>query len=154
MTDVLTKEQRHKNMTRIRAKDTKPEIVLRKALWRRGYRYRKNWKSLPGKADIVLTKYKICIFVDSEFFHGKGFEGKYTSRKYGSLKEQLEHSNNSEFWLKKIQNNMERDRKVDAMLKGLGWEVLRFWSRDVLKNPDECIRTIEEAVFRHNTNIN
>lgn len=154
MADVLTKEQRHKNMTRIRAKDTKPEIVLRKALWKRGYRYRKNRKNLPGKPDIVLTKNKICIFVDSEFFHGKGFEGGYESRKYGSLKEQLEHSSNSEFWLEKIQRNMERDRKVDVMLKGLGWEVLRFWSRDVLKNTDECIRTIEEAVFRHNTNIN
>ena len=70
MADVLTKEQRHKNMQRIRSVDTKPEILLRKALWHRGYRYRKNYKELPGKPDIVIKKHKICIFVDSEFFHG------------------------------------------------------------------------------------
>ena len=77
MTDVLTKEQRHKNMQHIRCENTKPEVLLRKALWRKGYRYRKNYKQLPGKPDIVLTKYRICIFVDSEFFHGKNFESGY-----------------------------------------------------------------------------
>jgi DNA mismatch endonuclease (patch repair protein) len=89
MADVLTKEQRHKNMQHIRGKDTKPEIVLRKALWHKGYRYRKNLKDLPGHPDIVLTKYRICIFVDSEFFHGKGFDMDYESRKYNSLHEQF-----------------------------------------------------------------
>lgn len=147
MADVLTKEQRHKNMQRIRGKDTKAEIVLRKALWHKGYRYRKNYKLLPGKPDIVLTKHKLCIFIDSEFFHGKGFESDYKSTKYNSLREQLESSNNSEFWLKKIQRNMERDREVDAELHGLGWNVLRFWSKEVLKNTDECVRLIEETLF-------
>lgn len=88
--DVLTKEQRHKNMQHIRSKNTKPEVLLRKALWRKGYRYRKNYKQLPGKPDIVFTKYRICIFVDSEFFHGKNFESGYKSNKYSSLKDQLE----------------------------------------------------------------
>lgn len=74
MTDVLTKEQRHKNMQHIRAKDTKIEFLLRKALWAKGYRYRKNYKNLPGKPDIVLMKYKIAIFCDGEFFHGKDWE--------------------------------------------------------------------------------
>ena len=74
MTDVLTKEQRHKNMQHIKAKDTKIEVLLRKALWTKGYRYRKNYKDLPGKPDIVFTKYKIAIFCDGEFFHGKDWK--------------------------------------------------------------------------------
>ena len=74
MADVLTKEQRHKNMKNIRAKDTKIELILRRALWEKGYRYRKNYGRLPGSPDIVLTKYKIAIFCDGEFFHGKDWE--------------------------------------------------------------------------------
>lgn len=147
MADVLTKEQRHKNMQHIRSKDTSPEVVLRKTLWRKGYRYRKNYKDLPGKPDIVLTKQRICIFVDSEFFHGKGFESNYESNKYNSLREQLEHSNNSTFWLNKIQRNMERDNEVDKELHELGWIVIRFWSKNVLRHTDECVRTIEEILF-------
>lgn len=88
MADVLTKEQRHKNMKNIRSKDTAIEIRLRKALWQKGYRYRKNYKELPGCPDIVLTKYKIAIFCDGEFFHGKDWE---------VLKPHLEQSNNSQF---------------------------------------------------------
>ena len=90
MTDILTKEQRHKNMQHICVKDTKIEVILRKALWRKGYRYRKNYKKLPGSPDIVLTKYKIAIFCDGEFFHGKDWE---------VLKPKLERGNNSEFWI-------------------------------------------------------
>ncbi len=145
--DVLTREQRHKNMQNIRGKDTRPEVVLRKALWHQGYRYRKNYKQLPGRPDIVLTKQRICIFVDSEFFHGKGFETGYESNKYQSLREQLEHGNNSDFWMKKIQRNMERDREVDAELRALGWYTLRFWSKDVLKHTDECLSAVEELLF-------
>ena len=146
MADVLTRQQRHKNMKNIHGTDTKPEIVLRKALWHKGYRYRKNWNKLPGKPDIVLTKQRICIFVDSEFFHGKGYYGNYESNKYSSLKEQLEHSNNSAFWVNKITHNMEHDEKINAELKGLGWTVIRFWSKDVLKDTDHCIKTIEKFI--------
>ena len=152
MADVLTTEQRKKNMQRIRSKDTKPEVVLRKALWHKGYRYRKNYKDLPGKPDIVFTKQKVCVFVDSEFFHGKDFESGYKSRKSSSLREQLENSNHSEFWMSKIQRNMERDREVDAELHGLGWSVLRFWSKDVLRKTEDCIDAIEEAMFVCKTN--
>ena len=74
MADDLTKEQRHKNMKNIHGKDTKIEVILRKALWNKGYRYRKNYKKLPGSPDIVLTKYKIAIFCDGEFFHGKDWD--------------------------------------------------------------------------------
>lgn len=147
MADIKSAKARSKNMAAIHSKDTKAEIVLRKALWHKGYRYRKNVNSLPGKPDIVLAKYRICIFVDSEFFHGKGFNGGYQSRKYTSLREQLEHSNHPGFWLEKIQNNMSRDLKVNAELKGKGWKVLRFWSKDVLDDTGRCVQTIEETVL-------
>lgn len=93
MADNLTAEQRKKNMQHIKSKDTKIEVLLRRELWRRGYRYRKNYSGLPGKPDIVLTKYKIAIFCDSEFFHGKDWE---------VLKPRLEKGNNSDYWLKKF----------------------------------------------------
>jgi len=146
--DVLTKEQRRRNMKNIRGKDTKPEVKLRKLLWHEGIRYRKNMKTLPGKPDIAITRYHIAVFVDGEFWHGKAFNGgDYEGNKYHSLKEQLEHGNNPEFWMDKIQKNMARDRKEEAELTGLGWTVLRFWSRDVLKHPEECLRTIREIIL-------
>ena len=146
--DVLTPVQRHKNMKNIRGKDTKPEIILRKKLWHSGIRYRKNLKTLLGKPDIAITKYKIAVFVDGEFWHGKAYEsGDYEGHKYHSLKEQLEHGNNTEFWKKKIEGNMRRDRETEVALAGLGWTVLRFWSRDVLKHPDKCLEVVKEAVF-------
>lgn len=138
MTDVLTTEQRRKNMQHIRAKDTDIEIQLRKALWHKGYRYRKNCRDLPGKPDIVLTKYKIAIFCDGEFFHGKDWE---------VLKPRLERGNNSEFWIKKITRNIERDDEVNKQLLFLGWTVIRFWGKDIKKNVDECVNVVEEAIF-------
>ncbi len=137
--DNLTKEQRHKNMKNIRSKDTKIELVLRKKLWSKGYRYRKNYSKLPGKPDIALTKYKIAIFCDSEFFHGKDWE---------SLKSRLEKSENSSYWIKKILRNRERDDDINKKLMFLGWTVIRFWGKDVLKNPDECMKVIEEEIFK------
>ena len=138
MADVLTKEQRHKNMKNIKGKDTKIEVLLRKALWNKGYRYRKNYKKLEGKPDIVLTKYKIAIFCDGEFFHGKDWE---------KLKERLKSGNNGEFWIKKIARNMERDDNINKRLQFEGWTVLRFWGDDIKKNTEECVKTIEETVF-------
>jgi DNA mismatch endonuclease (patch repair protein) len=136
--DVLTKEQRHKNMKNIKSKDTKIEVRLRKALWNKGYRYRKNYDKLPGKPDIVLTKYKIAIFCDGEFFHGQSWE---------KQKVRLKKSNNSEFWINKISNNIERDAEVDKQLSYLGWTVIRFWGKDILKNTEKCIDVIEETIF-------
>lgn len=138
MPDVLTPQQRRKNMQNIKASDTKIEVLLRKALWNNGYRYRKNYKKLPGKPDIVLTKYKIAIFCDSEFFHGKDWD---------ALKSKLEKSNNGEFWIKKIARNREHDDEINKKLLFLGWTVIRFWGNDIKKHTDECIRVIEEAVF-------
>lgn len=137
MTDTLTKEQRHKNMQNIRSKDTKIEVLLRKALWNKGYRYRKNYKKLPGSPDIVLTKYKIAIFCDSEFFHGKDWE---------VLRPRLEKGNNSEFWVNKITCNRERDDEVNKKLLFEGWTVIRFWGMEITKQTDECVRVIEDAI--------
>jgi len=136
--DNHSKEQRHKNMAAIKNKDTKIEVILRKALYQKGYRYRKNYKELPGKPDIAITKYKIAIFCDSEFFHGKDWE---------KLKEQLIKSNNSDFWIDKISKNIQRDDDVNKQLNALGWTVLRFWGKDIKKHTDDCITAIEEAVF-------
>lgn len=138
MADVLTKEQRRKNMQHIKSNDTEIEMLLRKALWKKGYRYRKNYKELPGKPDIVLTKYKIAIFCDGEFFHGKDWE---------VLKPKLQSSNNSEFWINKISRNIERDNEINKELLFMGWIVIRFWGKEIKKNTDQCVRVIEETVF-------
>lgn len=150
MSDVLTKEQRHKNMQNVRGKDTKPEIILRKKLWHLGYRYRKNYKELLGKPDIYLSKYKLCIFVDSEYFHGKDWDctdAGYPSHKYKSLREQVEHSTHPEFWTKKIEGNISHDNDVDNQLRSDGYVVIRLWSKDVMRDPDACIESIKEAIF-------
>lgn len=138
MTDVLTPEQRRKNMQRIRSKDSQIEILLRRALWKKGYRYRKNYRELPGKPDIALTKYKIAIFCDGEFFHGKDWE---------VLKPRLEKSNNSEFWISKISRNRDRDDIINKQLLFMGWTVIRFWGNDIKKYLDECVQVIDETVF-------
>lgn len=131
-------QQRSRNMSRIRTKDTSIEVALRKALWEKGYRYRKNYKVLPGSPDICLTKYKVAIFCDSEFFHGKDWE---------VLKPKLEKGNNGEYWAEKIRHNMERDSETDKKLLYLGWTVIHFWGNDILRKTDECVRAIEEAIF-------
>ena len=138
MADVLTKEQRHKNMSHIKCKDTFIEVKLRHLLWGKGYRYRKNYKDLPGNPDIVLTKYKIAIFCDGEFFHGRNWE---------ELREHLKNSNNSQFWISKIARNIDRDDEINKKLNAMGWTVLRFWGEDIKKHPDECVRVIEETIF-------
>ena len=134
----LSEAQKRKAMQRVKSKDTSIELRLRKALWERGYRYRKNLAALPGKPDIVLPKYKIAIFCDSEFFHGKDWD---------SLKAQLQRGNNADYWIKKIERNMERDREHDQKLSFLGWTVIHFWGKEIMKDTEECIRVIEEAMF-------
>lgn len=136
--DVLTPEQRRKNMQNIHSKNTSIEMVLRKALWHKGYRYRKNYSQLPGSPDIVLTKYKIAIFCDGEFFHGKDWE---------VLKPRLEKGKNGEFWVSKIARNRERDNEINKKLLFMGWTVIRFWGTDIKKNTDECVRVVEETIF-------
>lgn len=132
--DRITKEQRHKNMSRVKGKDTTPELLLRKALWARGIRYRKNYDKLPGKPDIVLIRQKIAIFVDGDFWHARGHQDN-PGEKVAS---------NKEFWRKKLARNVERDKEVNDELTEAGWLVLRFWESDIKKDLDACMMKIKE----------
>ncbi|MGM8360795.1 very short patch repair endonuclease [Flavobacterium sp. ARAG 55.4] len=129
--DVHNPQQRSKNMRAIKSTATKAEIALAKALWNLGYRYRKNNKTVFGKPDLTFKKLKIAIFVDSEFFHGKDWE---TRKK---------PQTNAEFWIKKIERNMQRDIEVNTFLESQHWKVLRFWSNDIKNNLTKCIAVIE-----------
>lgn len=133
--DNHTPEQRRKNMQAIKSKDTKIECMLRKELWHRGYRYRKNYKKLIGKPDIVITKYKLAIFCDSEFWHGKNYEESV-----------CRIETNSNYWKQKIKRNVERDIEVNNALKNDGWIVLRFWSKDILKDVAACADQIDVII--------
>ena len=129
---------RHYNMQQIKSKDTSIELKLRKALWNKGYRYRKHLRTLPGSPDIVLTKYKIAIFCDSEFFHGKDWE---------VLKPQLERGNNAQFWIDKITRTKRKALMIVSKVNHLGWTVIRFWGKDILKDVDTCVKVVEETIF-------
>ncbi|MCI9005574.1 MAG: very short patch repair endonuclease [Lachnospiraceae bacterium] len=133
-----SQEMISKNMSRIRSQDTSIELRLRKALWEKGYRYRKNYKALPGSPDIALTKYKIAIFCDSEFFHGKDWD---------VLKPRLEKGKNPDYWLKKIERNRSRDWETDRRLLFLGWTVIHFWGKDIIKDTEGCVKVVEEAIW-------
>ena len=133
--DDLTPEQRKKNMRAIRSKDTTIELALRKALWQRGIRYRKNYRGLIGKPDIVITKYRIAVFCDSDFWHGYDWENR---------KERIK--SNQDYWIPKIERNMKRDRDVTDALVEQGWIVLRFWEHTIRKELEECVNDIQEAV--------
>ena len=133
--DDLTPAQRRKNMQAIKSKDTSIELALRKALWARGIRYRKNYKKLIGKPDIVITKYKIAVFCDSDFWHGYDWENRNQRIK-----------SNREYWVPKIERNMKRDQEVTAALENEGWVVIRFWEWQIRKHLEECIEVVEKAV--------
>jgi DNA mismatch endonuclease Vsr len=133
--DKLTKEQRTKNMKAVKNKGSKIENLLMKALWHKGFRYRKNDKTVFGKPDIVFKSLKIAIFCDSEFWHGKNWETK-----------KLEHKSNQEFWFKKIERNIERDKEVNEYLWKNSWKVIRFWGKEIEKNLDLCTKKIENII--------
>jgi len=133
--DILSKEERSERMRRIKSSGSKEEVLLAKSLWRANLRYRKNNKKIFGKPDLTFAKYKIAIFIDSEFFHGKD----WTSYKYRIKPEQ-------DFWLKKISRNIERDKEVNEYLTSHGWTVLRFWSQQVKKDLDGVVAVIMEVV--------
>lgn len=133
--DVLTKEQRRRNMQAIKGKETKIEIRLAKALWANGHRYRKNDKTVFGKPDLTFKKYKVAIFVDSEYWHGKNWD-----------KEKFRIKSNRKFWWTKIESNIKRDNIVNKELKRQGWKILRFWGREIDKKLELCIFKIEEEL--------
>ena len=130
--DVLTKEQRHRNMSRIRSRDTKPEVLLRKALWHSGLRYRKNDRTLPGTPDIAILRYHIAVFVDGDFWHARGHQ-EHPGEQVAS---------NKEFWQKKLTRNVERDREVNDALTEQGWLVLRFWESDIESDLQQCVAVV------------
>jgi len=133
--DKLTSEQRRKNMQAVRASGSKIETALAKALFAQGLRYRKNDRTVFGKPDLTFKKFKLAIFVDSEFWHGKDWETK-----------KFDHKSNQEFWLTKIERNIERDKEVNEKLIEEGWKVLRFWGKDITKNLDKCINKIQKTI--------
>ena len=133
--DRLTPEQRRKNMRAVKNKGTKIETMLQKELWHRGLRYRKNAKTVYGKPDIVFIGKKVAVFCDSEFFHGYDWEIK-----------SKEIKSNREFWIPKIEKNMQRDKEVTDKLTSEGWTVLRFWGNDIKKHLSQCADIIESVV--------
>lgn len=128
-----TKEQISFNMKQVKSKDSKIEIELRHELWNRNLRYRKNVSTIFGKPDIAFIGKKIAIFVDSDFFHGFDWANK-----------QNEIKTNREFWIKKIERNMERDNEVNQRLRSDGWTVLRFWGHEIKKDVTACADIIEK----------
>lgn len=130
----ITKEQITRNMRSNKSKDTKPELMLRKELWSRGMRYRKNYKALPGKPDIVFGRAKLAVFVDGKMWHGYDWEHQKNDFK-----------SNRDFWIPKIESNIERDLKVNQILNEQGWQVIRFWDFEIKKNIVACADKIEQA---------
>lgn len=125
-----------KRMSKVKLKGGKAETLFAKALWHQGYRYRKNYKKLPGSPDIAVLKHRIAIFVDGEFWHGKDWD---------TRKERLKR--NREYWIEKIEENMARDLRNDQLLIEAGWTPIHFWEKEVIKNLPECVAGIEEMVL-------
>lgn len=126
-----TTPERSKIMGKIRGRNTKPELRFRKALWAAGYRYRVDYKKLIGRPDILLKKYKTAIFIDGEFWHGQNWPERKQKIK-----------SNREFWIAKIERNMQRDEEVNHELKAMGYTVFRFWESEVKKDLDRCLQKV------------
>ena len=137
MPDHLTIEQRHRNMSAIRGKDTKPEVLVRKYLWAHGFRYRLNQPRLPGKPDIVMRKYRTCIFVNGCFWHGHEGCKYYTVPK-----------SNTDFWVNKVQRNKERDIEVQHKLAEMGWHSITIWECEL--KPSKREQTLESLAYTLN----
>lgn len=140
MPDVLTPQQRHRCMSHIRSKGTKPELAVRKWLWTHGYRYRLNVKSVPGKPDIVMRKYRMAIFVNGCFWHG-----------HEGCRQFVLPKTNTAFWQAKIERNRERDRRNEEMLRANGWQVITLWACNLTKNRLEP--TMQQVAVALNYNL-
>lgn len=133
--DRLTPEQRKKNMQAIKNKDSDIELLLRRELWSRGLRYRKNVKSVVGHPDVAFIGKKVAVFCDSEFWHGYDWDNKKNEIK-----------TRREFWIPKIERNIQRDIEVTEALQKEGWIVLRFWGKDIKKHLNDCVDQIENTL--------
>lgn len=128
---LKTSPEISKRMSHVKTKRNSAEVMIAKSLWHRGYRYRLNYKALLGSPDIALTKYRIAIFIDGEFWHGKDFEQRKTKLK-----------NNKDYWIEKIKENIDRDLRNDKLLRQMDWYPIHFWSNDVIKYCNQCIDEI------------
>ena len=143
--DKLTTEQRHKNMAAIRSKDTKPEMIVRRGLWSRGFRYRLNHKRLPGHPDLVLRKYRTCIFVNGCFWHGHHVDLQSTIENSACCKIP---ATNREFWVAKIRRNKARDKEEQRRLAEMGWHCITVWECEL--KPKFRQQTLESLAFTLN----
>jgi DNA mismatch endonuclease (patch repair protein) len=126
-----TTKKRSKIMSKIRGKNTKPELQFRKALWKEGVRYRVDNKTLPGRPDISIKKYKLAIFIDGEYWHGYNWDARKSKLK-----------TNREFWIPKIERNMQRDREVNQQLSEMDFTVFRFWVHEIKENLKTCVNDV------------
>ena len=131
-----TDESTSKRMSKVKLKKGDAETLLAKKLWHCGFRYRLNYKKLPGSPDIAILKYNIAVFVDGEFWHGYDWDVR---------KPKL--NRNRGYWIEKIEENMARDVRVDKELSYLGWTPIHFWSKEVMKDTDSCVEAIKDMVF-------
>ena len=131
MTDVFSRKKRSQIMSLVKNKNTDIELILRKKLWSKGFRFRTNYK-ITGKPDIALPKFKAAIFCDGDFWHGRTYK-----------KEGIKYK---KFWKNKIETNIKRDKSVNRELKKLGWTIIRFWKSQILKNPNQCVDDIIKRV--------
>jgi len=152
--DRLSPQQRHKNMASVRSKDTKPELVVRKGLWSRGFRYRLNDKRLPGHPDLVLRKYRTCIFVNGCFWHGHNVALPQTDEGR-RMTDDVENSacckipkTNREFWVAKIRRNMQRDKEEQRKLAQMGWHSITVWECEL--KPKQKEQTLDSIAFTLN----
>ncbi len=159
--DKLSQQQRHANMAAIKSKDTKPEMIVRRGLWKRGFRYRLNHKRLPGHPDLVLRKYRTCIFVNGCFWHGHKLTesmvpGSWTSQATKSITESMVQNSecckipktNREFWVAKIRRNKERDKEEQRRLAEMGWHCITVWECEL--KPPKREETLDSIAFTLN----
>ena len=161
--DKLSLEQRHKNMAAIHSKDTKPEMIVRRGLWKRGFRYRLNHKRLPGHPDLVLRKYRTCIFVNGCFWHGHNVQlptaqidnREFLAKPSGEAERTIDNSEcckipktNREFWVAKIRRNKERDKEEQRKLAAMGWHCIIVWECEL--KPSKREETLESIAFTLN----
>lgn len=130
-----TDEQTSRRMSKVKLKGGKAETILAKKLWHRGFRYHLNDRSLPGSPDIAILKYHIAVFIDGEFWHGYDWENKKKTLK-----------RNREYWVEKIEENINRDREVDLKLRYREWIPIHFWTKEVIKDPDSCVKEIIDEI--------
>lgn len=142
---LTTTKSISQRMANVSLKGGKSETALAKALWHEGFRYRKNYKKLPGSPDIAITKYKVAVFIDGEFWHGENWEERKSKLK-----------SNRDYWIEKIEENISRDKRNDELLYEMGWMPIHFWEKEVKKNLTGCVHKVIDAIqiqFAKTTNL-